>query len=423
MSDIETEEGMGTTGALALPAKTDLQSAFENGTINKLIERIEAEVLSFVPDVSTPKTRGEIKSLAFRVAKSKKPIDEARKALTEEWRDKTERVNKSWKVAEGKLDALRDKVKAPLIEWEQADEERKAKHHARIAIMSKDRTNHTMTVAEIDSIIAEVKAIDIDDSWDEFKGMAEGIHAEFMAEAEKNREFANVRETQAAMIEKLQREKEERDRKDAADRAAKEEAERAERERAEAEERRAAEAAEAERRAAEAAEAEERRKKEYAKSIMGYINELGKGLINGEPQPYAIIMHELENKIPLEADKVGDRWPEIRDVAAAVLSSVKESFAAEQKKMAEQAERDRIEAEEKRQADIQREREEASEVERKRIADKQEAERLAALSRAADKKHRDKILKLVAKAMAIYSIDDLPKAIFDGEIPHVKIVI
>jgi colicin import membrane protein len=86
--------------------------------------KIKAETDAHVADVSTEKGRAAIKSLAFKVVKTKTAIDAEGARLTEEWRKNTLIVDKSRKAIRDRLDALRDSVRAPLTEWEAAEEKR-----------------------------------------------------------------------------------------------------------------------------------------------------------------------------------------------------------------------------------------------------------------------------------------------------------
>jgi len=381
--------------AIALPEQKDLQVAFEDGTISKLIDRVRKQVDEFKGDVSTAKGREEIKSFAHKIARSKKPLDDARKALTEEWRDKTSKVNAHWKDAESQLDELRDKAKKPVLEWEEREEKRKAGHMENMRKFNVERTNHEMTVAEIDAVIEEVKSITIDDSWDEFMDLAGEAYTDFMAAAEKNREFAHLRESQAEQIAQLQREKAERDKRDAEEREARE-----------AEEREAREALDA-----------KRVQDDLADSILIYIKQLGMGMIGNKPQSHAVLMYELEEKLPLEKSKLGDHWPKIQIEIASVSAQLHEAY---EKSKAEAEEAERIAAEEREaMAKSQAETDAKLKLELERAA-----EEAAENKRASDANHRRQILSEIEIALALF---DGPKeialAMFDAKIPHVKVIL
>jgi colicin import membrane protein len=426
--------------ALALPEKKDLQVAFEDGTVDALIGRIEKEVAAFVPDLSTAKSRGEITTLAATVARSKRPLDDARKSLTEDWRDKTAKVNVHWKAAETRLDALRDSVKKPLIEWEAIDTKRKEKQRSKLFVFNPERTDHTMSVHEIDVIVAQVASLDIDESWEEFKTMAENALDTFLAAAEKNRMFADIREKQAAQIAQLQKDKAEREEADRianeAEIVAKEAADKAAAIKAEEDAAALLKEAEAKAKADREAEALEQakvkaeqdliRNNKAAISLMDYITACGKGMIGPLEQPYAMIIYELRDKIPAEIEKlakadqprarqhrenvleiishkkkVGDDRIQVEHAEAALVA---EKEAAERTKAAEQAAIDRTK--EELAAKIAKD------------AENQAAEAARLLS---DDKHRKAILSVVTKDLKAFDVKDMAQAILDGKIRHVTI--
>ena len=110
MNDMTNTPGTG----LMLPAGTDLAALFKDGTgIDPLIARIEAEVRAHVPDTSTNKGREAIKSLAYKVSRSKTMLDDAGKALNEDARRQINLVDASRKNIRDRLDALRDEARGP----------------------------------------------------------------------------------------------------------------------------------------------------------------------------------------------------------------------------------------------------------------------------------------------------------------------
>lgn len=96
----------------------------DNVRRDELFAHIRAEVDAHVPDLTTEKGRKAIASLAFKVARTKTAIDEAGKKLNEEARAQINVVDASRREIKAELDALRDKARAPLTEWEAAEEAR-----------------------------------------------------------------------------------------------------------------------------------------------------------------------------------------------------------------------------------------------------------------------------------------------------------
>lgn len=103
---------------------------FTGRKLDDLLAQIRAEVTTLVPDVTTAAGRKEIASTAYKVARSKTAIDDAGKELVAGWKSQAAVVDASRKKARDTLDALRDEVRAPLVEWEAAEA---AKEQALIA--------------------------------------------------------------------------------------------------------------------------------------------------------------------------------------------------------------------------------------------------------------------------------------------------
>ena len=94
---------------------------FTSDAMDKTLKKIESEVLSFVPDTSCDKGRKAIASLSGKVSKSKTVLDNAGKTLVSDWKSKSKLVDASRKKARDFLDALRDKARQPLTDWELAE--------------------------------------------------------------------------------------------------------------------------------------------------------------------------------------------------------------------------------------------------------------------------------------------------------------
>jgi hypothetical protein len=90
-----------------------------------LLEKISADVKSFVPDLESRNGRKEIAATARKVASSKVVIDKAGKELVSEWKTQAKVVDASRRHAREFLDDLRDEIRQPLSDWE-AEVQRKA---------------------------------------------------------------------------------------------------------------------------------------------------------------------------------------------------------------------------------------------------------------------------------------------------------
>lgn len=259
----------------------------ENG-IQELFNRMAEQARSIVPDVSTKKGRDAIASQAYKVSKSKTAVDNHGKDLVAGIKAQAAVIDRDRKAWRDQCDALRDEIRKPLDEWEKAEEDRIQSIKDRISNFDAGRVDTFSTSDLIQTIISEVEATAIDESFAEFANEAAIKKDAALSSYKKSLEIALKREAEQVELERLrkseqerlQREHEERIAHEAAERVrleaerkAKEEAERverekqeaiakAEREKAEAEQREArlkAEKEAAELRAQHAAEAERKR--------------------------------------------------------------------------------------------------------------------------------------------------------------------
>ncbi|AXS54692.1 hypothetical protein D0900_07275 [Klebsiella pneumoniae] len=112
---------------LVVIEKKNAMAVFTNNDqLDPLIETIEKEARSLVPDVTTKKGRDAIASMAHKVARSKTYIDNAGKDLVAELKALPKQIDESRRVVRERLDALKDEVRRPLTEWEAEQERIKA---------------------------------------------------------------------------------------------------------------------------------------------------------------------------------------------------------------------------------------------------------------------------------------------------------
>ncbi|HDZ0717873.1 TPA: hypothetical protein RRT53_004199 [Klebsiella pneumoniae] len=270
---------------LVVIEKKNAMAVFTNNDqLDPLIEAIEKEARSLVPDVTTKKGRDAIASMAHKVARSKTYIDNAGKDLVAELKALPKQIDESRRVVRERLDALKDEVRRPLTEWEAEQERIKAEEamnalHVEALAMNEEfdrqlaariESDHEMALLMNDAFDREQadKAAEAERQRiaheEEIKRMAAAVAArEVEQRAQREREEAALRE--AAL--KAQAEQAERDRiaaeqKAEADKKAAVEAERrkaqeeADRIRREAEQREQARLAEEKRKADEQARRE-----------------------------------------------------------------------------------------------------------------------------------------------------------------------
>lgn len=296
----------------------------ENG-LEKFLEQIRDGVKE-VPDLSTAKGRARIASLAAQVSRSKTAVEKP-------GRDYLKRLKEQPKVVEAELrrfvtecDQLRDEVRRPLTEWEDAEKARTEALQQRLMDLRElaeviDTTGNYLPSTDIQARILEAKSVVLDESWQERTAEAGVAKDSTIQQLEASLAVAQKREHEAAELERLRKEAEEKARLEREEAIRREAAEQAKRD---AEAKARAEIDAAARREAEARAATERAEREK-----------------------------------IEAQQKAEREAKV---------------AAEK---AEQEKKDAIAAERRRQEDA----EAARLAEQKRVADEEER-------RAADKEHR-----------------------------------
>lgn len=253
---------------LVVIEKSSAMAVFTNNEqLDPIIEKIEKEARSLVPDVSTKKGRDAIASMAHKVARSKTYIDNAGKDLVAELKALPKQIDESRRIVRERLDALKDEVRRPLTEWEAEQERIKAEEAARIKAeedRKKFESDHEIALLmndKHDREVAEKKAeaerqrIAHEEELkrqaaEQAKREAEEKAAAELAAAKKREEDAIAARAQAELLAK-----QERERAEYAAAAAVARAEREKQEAIEAEKRKAQEEADRIKREAEAKEA------------------------------------------------------------------------------------------------------------------------------------------------------------------------
>ncbi|MBS6034006.1 MAG: cell envelope biogenesis protein TolA [Pantoea sp.] len=254
---------MSETTDLVVIEKANALTVFKSADqIEEILQKVEREVMSFVPDVTTVKGRKEIASLAYRVSQTKSYLDGLGKDLVAELKEVPKLIDANRKTVRDRLDALRDKARQPYTEWE-AEQERiaaeKAAEDERLRIEAEQKAAAEALKKQIES--DHEMALLLNEKFDrdaaEAKAEAERQRAAHEEEIRRQAvEKARIEAEQAAQRERDAAAKREADLKAAKEKAeadAKAAQERAEREAREAQER-------AERQAQEARERAEREK-------------------------------------------------------------------------------------------------------------------------------------------------------------------
>ena len=347
------------------------------GGAQSLFDRIAEQVRSVVPDLSTDKKRKEVASLAAKVSKTKVAFDNHGKTLKEQYTVITNKIDTDRKLFRDQCDALRDEIRKPLTDWENADKERIARHEGRIfgikRLIELCENQNSMFIQ--DQILAlDILIIDNFEEYEQEAKLAKFETLEKLRTILKAREIyeAEQEEIEASRIAEQQRIQQERDAQ-----IAREATEKAQRE---AEEKARFEAERVQR---EKAESEQREAK-----------------LKHEAEQALIREQQLKEQAEQQA-----RQAEIDKALAIERAEQAAKQAEHNKQLAIQAERERITREAK---------------------EKEEAERKEQERREADKAHKKQVCDAILAELAKINIDektgqDLIKAIYNNQIPNIKI--
>ena len=363
---------------------------FTAGGGDPIIDKIRKEVLSVDRDISTEAGRAQIKSLAFKVARSKTFLDEMGKTFASDLKKQTKAIDTERARIWDALEELHKEVRAPLTEFEEKEKARVAEHEAALLhIQSLAEFLEHPDTATIEGRINALTALEPRE-WEEFTLRHDAAHKTTLGSLEARLAVSKKQDEERAELERLRQAE-----------AARLQAERDERLKAEAAEKARLEA-EA-RAAAEAKIIADKAAKELAEQKV------------------------KEEKAIRDAQEAKERAD--REEAARIMAEAKAKQDAID--AANLAEKQRKEAAEK----AEREKLAAVEVERKRAEDAKKAEEADAAKREANKKHCAKIngeaLEAIANVLGVNGevkdyerqlAKEIVVAIASGKIPHCRIL-
>ena len=201
------------------------------GGAKALFDRIAEQARSVVPDLSTDKGRKAIASMARKVASTKTAFDAHGKELKEQYTVITSKIDADRKLFRDQCDALRDEIRQPLTEWEEAKEKHEAELNAKVEhIKSFQVAIENQSSVDIKKSLDYVNSIQIDDSFENLKDQAELSKFKSIESLNTQLEVALKSEEQVAELERLRKEQQEREQRERDERIAKEAAEKATRE-------------------------------------------------------------------------------------------------------------------------------------------------------------------------------------------------
>tara|TARA_R110000850_G_scaffold269167_3_gene401061 strand:+ start:15193 stop:16341 length:1149 start_codon:yes stop_codon:yes gene_type:complete len=361
---------------------------FVDKGLEPYLQQITDEANKFEGDISTDKGRKAIGSMARKVARSKTFLDGLGKELNAESKNKAKIVDNERKRCREYLDELRDKVRAPLDQYEAQQKEIEAQRlarydHVKVLCSTLDAYGEPKPVNQLSNSIIELNTTDINREvfgeyeLSAFKTKTEGVAS--LQNAIDKIEAARIAAEEQAEADRLEQEQLQNERDD----------------RIKAEAKLAAE-----NEAAEIIANAERQAKEAQQAVIDSDAKAKQDSIDAEELRKKEAINSANEKARLEQKAIDDK--------AAADKATKDA--------AELSEKRRIEAAEQSAAN-----------ERQRIADEAAEAKRQAEAREANKTHKSKINNAIVKA--IMEASDATKeqakniviAMAKREIPHTTI--
>lgn len=258
---------MSDTELIELPAaETALQVYQTPKGLDPYIERVRQEVTGHPVDLSTKKGRDAVASRAFKVRKIKAALDGLGKEHVDRLKEIPKLIDAERKRMRETLDALADEVRQPLTEWEQAEDARQAKHNSNVMRLNQFCANASAQIESetLRSMISEVEATPVDESWEEFETEAHRAKDKALDALTAALSAREKYEAEQAELAELRRQRAEQEQKDREAEIARQAAEKA---KAEAEAKAQAERDAAAKREADAKAAAEQAEREKVEAI------------------------------------------------------------------------------------------------------------------------------------------------------------
>lgn len=380
---------------IEIPEEKALDIFCETNGLDPYLESVFKQARALVPDLTTNKGRKEIASTAFKVSESKSLIEKIGKKIADDVKQKPKLVDAERRRVKKLLEDLRDEVRQPLTDWENAEKERIDNIESRIVTFSSHKEVAFTNSGEVEAHIDWLKSVEIKGNFDEFEAKAIIARDDAVAWMQKLLESTLEQEAKDAELERLRLESIERDRLENEARIA--------REATEAAQRKADQEAEDLRLAVEIKAQAEREEAQERENQLRLENE------------------RVESE-KLKAEQRAEHEAEQQRIETERQAQV-ERDAAEKRELQLTLEKERAE---KAIVLAQREAEQAVKNANAELERKAEQERQEAIKREADTKHRKKINNAALTALSKLGLTEeqsksVVTAIAKGQIPNVRI--
>ncbi|MFD4120937.1 hypothetical protein ACFWQD_06455 [Alcaligenes faecalis] len=255
-----------STELIELPSEDTALATFTTpGGLDHYIEQVREKVSGTVYDMKIRKDREACAADAYKVTRTKTAVEKMGAALSAKYKEVPKQIDAQRRVWNKQMDNLRDEVRKPLTDWEEAEASRVALHRADLDGMAEQaREVGSLDVETLRQRIAIVESAVMGESWEEFEAEAHRVKAkalEILNVALAERQKYEAEQAELADLRRKQAEQEQKDREAEIARQA------ADKARADAEAKAQAERDAAAKREADAKAATERAEQERAEAI------------------------------------------------------------------------------------------------------------------------------------------------------------
>ena len=119
-----------------LPANVSVESIFTAGGLDPVLEGVKAKVDEFTPNIGTAAGRKEVASFAYKIAQTKTFLDSLGKDLVADKKAQISLVDAERKRSRNFLDAMKDRARKPLTDWENEEKIREEKRRLEVAYLA-----------------------------------------------------------------------------------------------------------------------------------------------------------------------------------------------------------------------------------------------------------------------------------------------
>jgi hypothetical protein len=195
----------------------DLFDPSKREVVEAFVKHVETSALSEVIDCETEEGRKRSWNVARQVSAAKTTVDDYGKAIVADAKTRIAKVDGIRKGYRDHLDAIRDKVLAPRVEWEKKEEARQQGHRDAISYIVglAEPLNASLPLdkqlAEVHRRADDLAKVNVDGSFEEFRDEAAAEYTKVSEWLNSEADRLKKQIQQEAELEQLRKEKEDRE--------------------------------------------------------------------------------------------------------------------------------------------------------------------------------------------------------------------